>query len=61
MRITKERRASINAALRSINQPKHDLIEVMSTLEGIMPTLADKLGSIIGRLEDFQNRHTKGN
>ena len=38
------------------NHPKSELIRLLSKLEEVSPTQAEKLSKIIGRLETWQNQ-----
>lgn len=41
---------------KECSQPKTRLLDILRMLRSIDPAQADKLGRIIGRLEDWQNK-----
>jgi hypothetical protein len=51
-----EKREQLRPILSDINQQKSALINIMRKIEGIDRKRAEQLGSIIGRLEQWQNK-----
>lgn len=51
-----ERKQEILFLKHECQHPKRELIEILHRLESISKVESNKLGRIIGKLEDFQNR-----
>lgn len=51
-----EKREQLRPILSDVNQEKSRLIDIMKKIEGIDRKRAEQLGSIIGRLEQWQNK-----
>lgn len=54
--MTRKERDELAYLKREISNAKSELIRIERRIAQISPRQAEKLGSIIGRLEDFQNR-----
>ena len=58
MRISKEQKAQVEEIRTRVNGPKHELIQILNTLEymGGQSSRAKALGRIIGKLEAWQHK-----
>ncbi len=52
----KEKQEQVKFLKHEMNSPKEELMRLRDRLMEVSPSQAEKLGVLIGRLEDFQNK-----